>query len=509
MAELLARLHILSQRCGGTTMKKLLTISLLVSMASCPAFAQGALNQSASKNQFIAYSKAAVAFVNVNVIPMTGERVLPDQTVVVRDGRIASIGPSKRTRAPKDALVVDGRGLYLMPGLVDMHSHLFSDDEFPDELAGDELAIMLANGVTTIRLMIGTPEHLVLRERVKQGELLGPTIYAASPQLAGRSFGNHFNGRAVTNADEASRAVRDFKAAGYDFIKLTFWISRPVYDAVIETAKEVGIRVIGHVDPQVGLTRALEARQQIEHLDSYFEAVLADNSPLKVSVSGTSVWRMPNWESMDYIDENKIQQVAKATVKAGVWSCPTLTFLKLAFGTGQTDEEIQTRPDYRFIPQKLRDEMAGPRQHFWQAPPTAERRQKYVSVRNKLVKALYDAGGKIMAGSDAPEWYLLYGYTLHRELRNLVEAGLPPYAALEAATRNPAEFFGALDQTGTVETGKRADLLLLEANPLADVSNTERRAGVMARGRWLPQSELQQMLDRIAPRFQAAFNAPN
>lgn len=447
----------------------------------------------------------AVAFVNVNVIPMDRERVLPNQTVIVRDGRIALIGPAAKTKLPKDALRVDGRGKYLMPGLVDMHSHLFSDYEFPDELADEELAIMLANGVTTIRLMIGTPEHLVLREQVAGGKLLGPTIYAASPQLAGRSFGSIFNGRVVTTPDEARRAVRDFKAAGYDFIKLTFFISRPVYDAVIETAKEVGIRVIGHVDPQVGLARALEAGQQIEHLDAYFEAVLKDDAPLKVSVSGVNVWRMPNWASMDYIDERKIQEVATATAKAKVWSCPTLTFLKLAFGVGQSDEEIQTRPDYRFIPPTLREEMATLRQRFWATPPSEARRMQYVRVRNRLVKAIHDAGGKIMAGSDAPEWFLLYGYTLHRELKSLVEAGLTPYVALEAATRNPAEFLNALDRVGTVEKGKRADLLLLNANPLDDVANAERRAGVMVRGRWLTEDELRKMLDEIAPRFQKAF----
>jgi imidazolonepropionase-like amidohydrolase len=445
------------------------------------------------------------AFVNVNVIPMDRERVLKDQTVIVRDGRIVEIGPADKIKVHIDARRVDGRGKYLMPGLVDMHAHLFSDDAFPDRLAGDELAIMLANGVTTIRLMIGTPEHLKLREQVAKGNLLGPTIYAASPQLSGRSFGENFNGRVVTTPDEARHAVRDFKAAGYDFIKLTFFISRPVYDAVIETAKETGIRVIGHVDPQVGLQRALEAGQQIEHLDSYFEAVLADNAPIKVSVSGVSVWRMPNWESLDYIDERKIAEVTAATAKARVWSCPTLTFLKLAFGTGQSDEEIRARPDYRFIPPKLREAMAGPRQRFWSSPPLEKRRQQFVRVRNQLVKAIHDAGGKIMAGSDAPEWFLLYGYTLHRELKSLVDAGLTPYAALEAATRNPSEFLNTLDTVGTVERGKRADLVLLEANPLDDIANTERRAGVMVRGRWLAEAELKQMLDAIAPRFQSAF----
>lgn len=486
-------------------MRKTLLLSLLLAALSCSALARTSQKQPAHAKEPAAYSNAAIAFVNVNVIPMNTERVLRDQTVVVRDGRIIKVAPAKQVKLTKDTLRVDGRGKYLMPGLVDMHAHLMSDDEFPDELADEELAVMLANGVTTIRLMIGTPEHLALRENISRAQLLGPTIYAASPQIAGRSYGKHFNGRVVTTPDEARAAVRDFKAAGYDFIKLTILISRPVYDAVIETAKEVGIRVVGHVGPQVGLWRALEAGQQIEHLDTYLEAVLADNSPMKVSVSDTGVWRPANWESLDYMDDNKIEQVAKATVKAGVWTCPTLAFFKLAFGTGRTNEEIRNQPDYRFYPQKMREEMMKPLEKFWSTPPSAERRMRYVSVRNKLVKAIYDAGGKIMAGSDTPEWFLLYGYTLHREIKSLAEAGLPPYAALAAATRNPAEFFGVLNQTGTIEAGKRADLLLLNANPLEDVSNTERRAGVMVRGRWLPQTELQKMLDDIAPRFQAAF----
>jgi imidazolonepropionase-like amidohydrolase len=472
-------------------MLRLLTIIIVVSTIS---FAQKATPPA-----------QVTAFVNVNVIPLDRERVLTNQTVIVRDGRIAEIGDAAKITVPKAALRIDGRGKYLIPGLADMHTHLFSDGEFPDSLAGDELMVMLANGVTTIRLMIGTPEHLVLREQVAKGELLGPTIYAASPQLAGRAFGEPFNGYVVTTPEQARAAVKKAKAAGYDFIKLTFFISRPVYDAVIKAAQEAGLRVIGHVDPQVGLQRALEAKQQIEHLDGYLEAVLKDDAPSRASVSGVNVWRMQNWASLDQIDERKIDEVAQMTAKAGSYTCPTLTFLKLAFGTGQSDEEIRTRPDYRFIPPRLREEMAGPRQRFWSAPPAEARRQQFVRVRNQLVKAIHAAGGKVLAGSDAPEWFLLYGYTLHRELKSLVEAGLSPYAALAAATRNPAEFLNALDTFGTIERGKRADLVLLEANPLADITNTEKRAGVMTRGRWLPEAELRKTLENIATRFQRAF----
>lgn len=448
----------------------------------------------------------ALAFVNVNVIPMDRERVLKDQTVIIRDGRIAEIGDAAKVKAPAGAVQIDGRGKYLVPGLIDMHTHMFSDDEFPKNLAGDELAIMIANGVTTMRLMIGTPEHLVLREKVAKGEMIGPTIYAASPELTGRrGSGKVFNGYVVTTPEEARDAVKKSKAAGYDFIKLTTYITRPVYDAVIETAKEAGIRVVGHVDTRVGTWHALEVGQQIEHLDSYMESVLKDDSPMKVSVSDVGVWRKPNWESLDYVDERKVVEIAKATAKAGIYSTPTLTFFKLCFAVEQNEEQIRARPEFNFYPQKMREYYLGALKRFWTSPPTLERRQKYQRIRNQLVKGIHDAGGKIMAGSDTPELLLLYGYTIHREIKNLVEAGLSPYAALEAATRTPAEYLRGLDTFGTIERSKRADLVLLNANPLDDISNTEKRAGVMVRGKWMPDAELKKMLDEIAPRFQKAL----
>lgn len=446
----------------------------------------------------------ATVFENVNVIPMDRERVLKNQTVVVRAGRIEQIGDAAKVKGPAQALHIDGRGKYLVPGLIDMHTHLFSDEEFPQRLAVDELAIMIANGVTTIRLMTGTPAQLGLRAKVAKGEQLGPTIYAASPQLAGQAYGKVWNGFVVTTPQQAQQAVRASKASGYDFIKLTTAITRPVYDAVIETSREEGLRVIGHVDPRVGTAHALEVGQQIEHLDSYMESVLKDDAPMKVSVSDYGVWKKPNWESLDYVDERKVIALAKATARAGVYSTPTLTFFKLCFVVPQSDAEIRARPDYRFYPEKLRERLFTAHRKFWTEPPSAERRERYQRIRNLLVKTIHDAGGKIMAGSDAPELFLVYGFTLHRELQNLVAAGLSPYAALEAATRTPAEYLKGLDTFGTIERGKRADLLLLDGNPLQDITNTERRAGVMVRGRWLPQAELRKLLDEVAERFAAA-----
>jgi hypothetical protein len=241
--------------------------------------------------------------------------------------------------------------------------------------------------------------------------------------------------------------------------------------------------------------------------------VLKDDAPSKASVSDVGVWRKPNWQSLDHVDDRKVEEVARATARAGIYTCPTLSFFKLTFAVEPTDDEVRARPDYRFFPQSLRESRHAALKRFWTQPPSAERRRRYQGVRDRLVKAIHEAGGKIMAGSDTPELFLLYGFTLHRELRNLVEAGLSPYDALAAATRNPAEYLRALDRFGTVERGRRADLLLLEANPLEAIANTERRAGVMVRGRWLPETELRAMLDRVAEKFQkvpapAAASAP-
>lgn len=451
-------------------------------------------------------SKKTYAFTNVDVIPMTGDgKILRDRTVIVRGGVIAEIGKSGE-KIPADASVIDGRGKYLLPGFADLHTHLFSDYEFPDELAEDELKIMLANGVTTIRLMIGTPEHLELRRRSARGEILAPKIYAASPQFAGFSFGKIFNGFVVSDPEAARRAVRRVKRDGYDFIKLTFGISRPVYDAITDEAEKQKIPVIGHVDPAVGLERVFETGQQIEHLDGFFEALLPRDSAIKISTSGINVWKPEAWQSLDLLEEERIPELAARAVRANPYSVPTLVFLNTAFGTGQSAAEIRARPDYRFLPEKIRREMERPQKSFWSRPPDEKRRRRYVELRRRMVKAIHEAGGKVLAGSDAPEWFLLYGFTLHRELEALARAGLSNYAVLEAATRHPAEFFGALDESGTIEAGKRADLVLLEADPLADISNTKKIAGVSVRGNWLPKSEIERMLERIAPRFQKAFD---
>ncbi|HET9525216.1 MAG TPA: amidohydrolase family protein [Pyrinomonadaceae bacterium] len=445
-----------------------------------------------------------VAFINVNVIPMDRERVIRNQTVIVRNNTIAAIGDAKRIKVPAGAQKVDGTDKFLIPGLMDMHVHLFSDDEFPDSLAEDEFKVMIAYGVTTIRLMIGTPEQLVLREKSAKGEILAPTIFAASPHLTGRKQPNAY---VVTTEAEARAAVVKSKRDGYDFIKVTTYLAPEVYEAIVDEASKQNIRVVGHADSRsVGLQRALKARQQIEHLDSYLEALLPDNAPVKGSVSDIYVYNPKNWESIDYLDEKKIPELARLTVKANPFVTPTLHLFKFTFGKGRSEESFMAQPDIRFYPRKTIDQWTRASKRYLSTAAPVEKREKYVRVRNQIVKAIYDAGGRIMAGSDTPEWLMLYGHTLHLELIDLRDAGLSNYAALETATRNPAMYLGLLDQTGTIEKRKRGDLVLLDANPLDDIANTQKRAGVMIKGQYFTQTEMDRWLDEIAPRFQHALD---
>jgi imidazolonepropionase-like amidohydrolase len=445
------------------------------------------------------------AFVGVNVIPMDRERLLTNQTVIVRNGVIAEIGDARKVKVPKDAVRVDATNRFLIPGLVDMHTHLLSDSgEYPDSIAENELRVMVANGVTTVRFMIGTPELLALRTRSAKGEIDAPTIFVASPHLTGREQGNNF---VVNTPEEGREAVRKSKAAGYDFIKITTFIKAEVYEAAVDEALKQNIRVVGHADSRfVGVERAWKARQQIEHLDGYMELLLKPDAPMKGSVSDLYIYNPDNWKSLDYMDEGRIAEIARKTVAANPFVDPTHHFMKNSFGRARSEESIRAQPDFKFYPAKVQQQWLDfyKRNRMLNTVPL-EKRSRWIELREKLIKAIHDAGGKIMTGSDTPEFLFLYGFGLHHELRALKDAGLSNYAVLAAGTRNPHEFLGTLARVGTIEKGKRADLILLNANPLVNIEATKNRAGVMLKGKWYTQGELNRELDEIAPKIQNSY----
>lgn len=475
-------------------------LSSAVTLAACAALASpGAAQPSRG-----ALATESFVITNVGLIAMTADTLVRDATVIVRNGRIAAAGPAASVRVPAGVRVIDGRGKYLIPGLADMHTHLFADGPAPDSLAPYELGVMLALGVTTARLMIGTNQHLVLRRDIAAGRLLGPQLWVASPHLTGREDPSTSFFRASTPA-EARWAVQTAADSGYDFVKVTF-IDPPIWDIVIDEARKRGIRVDGHVEPGVGVARALEVKQHIQHLDSYLEAVLADDAPIKTSLTQYGLFRLNNWKTMDYVDDAKVARVGGATARSGVYSTPTLAVFNTAFAKGQSETEIRERPDWPLLHPSHRAGYLRALRQYWvpanDSVRTPERRQRYVQVRNAIVKAIVDSGGgsRLLAGSDTPEWFLTYGWTLHRELAAFVEAGLTPYQALLTATRNPAEFLGAAAEWGSIAVGKRADLVLLNANPLEDIRGTMEIEAVSIGGRWIDRAERERMIRVAAER---------
>lgn len=456
---------------------------MLVSPALLTAAATGLRLLSAPA----APSPEPYAITSVTVISMTSDRPIRNATVVVREGRIAAVGPAASTPVPANIRRIDGRGMYLVPGFTDMHAHFFADEYAPEAAYPAELGLYLALGTTSARIQIGRPQHLELQREVRERKIAGPRIWVSSPQLSGDSGANTL---LVRNAAEGRAAVRTAQASGYNFIKLTTNITPEVYAAVMAEAQAAGMRVTGHVDPRVGVPMALAAGQQIEHFDNYMESILADSAPSRASVSDVNAYRAKYWNSLAYVDLKKLAAIGGATARAGVYVTPTNAFFISWFATEYTDAQIKARPDYPYLPAAMLGPWERSRNFFWKNPPTAEQRAKFIKLRGQMVMAVVDSGGEVMVGSDGPGGLMSYGWMLHRELQALVAAGLTPYQAMRAATVVPARWLGVSDEQGTIEVGKRADLLLLSANPLTNISNTMSIVAVSAGGAWYDQAQI-------------------
>ncbi len=410
----------------------------------------------------------SIAFVNVTVLPMDTERILERQTVIVRGDRIVDVGPSATVPTPADARRIDGAGKILMPGLAEMHGHNPPPGSSPEAIERTYF-LFVANGVTTVRGMLGYAGQIDLRTRVNQGEILGPTLYLAGPS---------FSGTSVRSPGQAEQMVRAQKAEGWDLLKIHPGLSRDVYDAMARTAAEVGIRFAGHIPADVGLRHAIERGQEtVDHLDGYIELLEADTAP---------------------VDRTRLADIVRLTRETGTAVVPTMVLWETIIGSGRL-EEMAAFPELKYMPPAA---VAGWRRNY--ATMTGNsgfnraRAAQIAANRNVVLKALSDGGVTILFGTDAPQTFSVPGFSIHREMKAMAAAGMSNYAILRSATRNVGEYFRAKDRFGTVAPGQRADLVLLEANPLADLGHVSRRAGVMVRGRWLPESEIQAGLAKIA-----------
>ena len=412
-----------------------------------------------------ALARPDIAFVGVNVIPMTSDTVIPAQTLVTRDGRILEIGPVATVVISADAQIVDSNNKYLMPGLADMHIHGSNRQD---------LFLFVANGVTTVRMMWGFDDVLDWRAEVAARQLLGPELYLAGPGIDGNP--PFWPQTVVVEAEnEARQAVAAQAGAGYDFIKVYNRLNPTAFHAIIDEARNRNIPVIGHVPAALEVPDVLAAGQaSMEHLLHY---------PGIITTTGADSWTAA-------LDPAKMAAAASQTRDAGVWNCPTLAVL----GRTQNDVPVITgSPGWRYLSPGLREWFQDGR-----TQPPGSRNPTAQTHRKSFVSALDAAGAGILLGTDTGVQYVLPGYAIHEELAHLVDAGLSPFEAIRAGTADAAGFFAAESEFGTVAEGLRADLILLDANPLLDVANVQRRAGVMVRGYWWPEAELQDLLEQLA-----------
>ena len=416
-----------------------------------------------------AQTQAAVTvFIDVSLLPMTSGEVAPHQTVLVRGDRIVSIDPAEKAIVPPDAVRIDGKGKFLMPGLGEMHGHNPSLGS-PDEFVETVYFLFLANGVTTVRSMLGWPGQLELREKVKRGELRGPTLYLAGPS---------FSGASIQSAAQAEARVREQKAQGWDLLKVHPGLKRDHYDAMARTAKEVGIRFGGHIPADVGLVHAIKQGQEtVDHLDGYIEHL----------GGGSDIRGEPA----------KLAAIVKLTRDSGTWVIPTMCLWETIIGAADLDK-MSNYPELKYMPRDQVEQWKKSYQALLSRNDNRMPAQQTAANRKVLLRALSDGGVRILFGTDAPQQFSVPGFSIHREIRAMTEAGMRPYEILKSATANVGEYFKDQDRFGVIVPGHRADLLLLDANPLEDASNVSKRSGVMVRGQWLAEREIQGRLEKIA-----------
>ena len=431
-----------------------------------------------------------LAFVHVNVLPMDSERVLEDQAVIVEDGRVVAIGSADEIGPEEGVQVIEADDLYLMPGLTEMHGHLPSP-RLSDIDIKNLLFLYVANGVTTVRGMQGEPSQFRLRDQIDHGLLVGPHLYLGSISMSGGS---------VSTPEEAEQRVREYNVAGYDLVKVHEGLTMEAFDALAQTATEVGIPFGGHVPDLVGLRYALASGQSsIDHLDNYVEALVSDDDEDDADAQPKEpVGLRGVGDVVADVDVSMIPDLVRATVDAGAWVVPTMVLWETAFYNDRPSADVLSgRPEVRYMPpetveawrQAVDDRLAS---------TDVETNRRVAALRRQILRALHEGGAQIALGTDSPQIFSVPGFAMHHEMALYAEVGMTPYEVLEIATRRPAEYFGAADEFGTVAEGQRADLILVAGNPLEDIGNVADLAGVVLNGRWFSEAEIKRRLEEVA-----------
>ena len=407
---------------------------------------------------------------------MDRERVMENQTVVVRDGRITALGAAGSVAIPPGVIEVDGAGKFLTPGLLDMHIHLSGNRRTSERMLG----MWAGMGVTSVAVLNGSNMTLAIRSAAEQGSIVSPRIFSSGPTIRG--------GPPATR-EEGVAMVRAQHGRGYDLIKVYNQIPEPAYQGIIDEARRLDIPVIGHAVRSVGIEGALEAGQHIAHMEELVYGYFRWRQPLpRATADRRTALR-------NQLDVSRVPDLARRVAESGVYVIPNLVAYNWILKQVDDIDVALGRPEIAYMPESIMTSWRPPNRY------TRRPRDAFLATLSEtfqflqlLTKKFQDAGVPLMVGSDAPVPVTVPGYGVHEELEELVTAGLTPYEALVAATRTPAKFL-RLENDGTVVVGHRADLVLLDRNPLEDIRNTRAIAGVVLNGRWLSRDALGRLVN--------------
>ncbi len=440
-----------------------------------------------------------IVITHVTVINPGTSSVQPDRNVAIEGGRIRSVSGATGAAhivPPKGARVINGAGRYLIPGLWDMHVHSAFGDWFP---GGRDiiLPLFIANGITGVRDMGGDlPVLFAWRKQIAAGEIVGPRMIVSGPMLDAYLPDGKLrfpSSVAITTPESAVAAVDALKAQGVDFIKVQSVISHDAYLAAAAEAHKQGLPIVGHVPDKVRITEAIAAGQKsIEHLMGSFEGCSSEEEKFLSGQGDTKLLLTTN-------DQKKCDALIAELARTQTWQVPTLAWQR--GGTFLDQRDLKHDPLDKYVPAYWRD--VTWRRFTDEMMPDLLRdplalRQEYFARNLQMVGAQHRAGVPFLAGTDtAPGVYIMPGFSLHDELANFVEAGFSPMESLQTATSNPAKFFGTENSSGSIDSGKVADLVLLRANPLDDIHNTQKIEAVIANGHLFDHTALDRLLTQV------------
>ncbi|NAS11638.1 amidohydrolase family protein [Poritiphilus flavus] len=451
-------------------MKKLALLFIGLIVISC--------NQAQEKS-----NPKGILISNINIVDVRNGVIRENRNIIIDSGKIMAIEQSVED-ATKFKETIDGTGKFAVPGLAEMHAHIPSPNTSQERIE-EVLFLYLSNGVTTIRGMLGHPSHLEMRSKAAAGELLSPRIFTSSPSL---------NGLTVRTPEEARTKVTAFQKDGYDFLKIHPGILLNVFDELVATANEVGIRFSGHVPVAVGIRHALESQYaSIDHVDGYLEGLVPESENVNPAANGFF-----GYNFTPLADPEKIDELVAMTKANKVWIVPTQSLFERWFAPVGV-EELLAQPEMKYMPKTtLANWERVKREYMADENFSPEQWKKFDEIRKRLINRLQENGYGMLLGSDAPQLFNVPGFSIHHEIQGMLDAGLTPLQILQSGTINPAIFFEKEGEFGEIGVGQSADLFIINSNPLTDLSALKEPIGVMVRGTWLSRSHIDSKLAQIA-----------